>query len=748
VATQPPIDGDPVRARTLAGLTAVALSSLTLQTPASADTPVFNTARSDAPVVLTGQQLPAWSGPSADGVAAPYPSGSLKADGGDGVRSAHNGTLVVPPATGANTDQISAWRWSGSAWTEVPVQVDQRFPNFLANGHSDFAVYSGTDKELTYAWAPDGHATGEEAWKKIFGQCSARYANPATLATDIATASATTSGPIPAYTPASGETAADYTHAMADPVPTLDNDDEIAFQAGDAGSAAPTGQAAPAGTTPGSGQTVAVADPTTGATGYVYLFLNPTGSSFNASNGYVQMTRNADADQWIDRDTFSPGSTEQLGSSNTGYGPNLQGTVCQGPNGAIPPTAIKDRFPRDGVSVTTDRYKVTASGRWMVRGYQVAKPGRPGVYGPDLIDRWKGRAFQQSPDSTVSVVGFEDEQVNWEANAGLLGWRQGPVRAIREIWGADSGTNVTKTETYYRNTDSYRYRVRVHPIPPDGLYTSWDYNKGVAARYYNTIKAAGVPIDGINDDTGQVDELPVVGGPAFLDTPDPTFDLASAVERPEEVAGAGDAGALAFVFEFKGATSAANAAAVPYYRDDACLDDGTGDDPVVRPKPGEAATDQGTKDGYVAYWKAHGAPSTLTYADLTCDPGNTDSSVPQWKKTPFQGAFASHGIHFFTTHDSDNGTAGVPVDEVDGQQWRYAIPESAPANWIGGDPTKVNYALNVIAPLQPLAYPYGTAAPSVDVPEVPYALAVPALLLAVLGTFFYRRRRASVASCR
>ena len=53
------------------------------------------------------------------------------------------------------------------------------------------------------------------------------------------------------------------------------------------------------------------------------------------------------------------------------------------------------------------------------------------------------------------------------------------MRAIREIWGADSGTNVTKTETFYRDAITYRYRVRVHPIPPDGLYTSWDYNHDV-----------------------------------------------------------------------------------------------------------------------------------------------------------------------------------------------------------------------------------------------------------------------------
>ena len=28
----------------------------------------------------------------------------------------------------------------------------------------------------------------------------------------------------------------------------------------------------------------------------------------------------------------------------------------------------------------------------------------PRRYGPDLIDRWKGRAFQSSPDSSISVV--------------------------------------------------------------------------------------------------------------------------------------------------------------------------------------------------------------------------------------------------------------------------------------------------------------------------------------------------------
>ncbi len=45
--------------------------------------------------------------------------------------------------------QIGAYRWDGQRFVEVPVQVDERFPYFLANGQSSFSTYSGTDEELT-----------------------------------------------------------------------------------------------------------------------------------------------------------------------------------------------------------------------------------------------------------------------------------------------------------------------------------------------------------------------------------------------------------------------------------------------------------------------------------------------------------------------------------------------------------------------------------------------------------------------
>jgi hypothetical protein len=597
-------------------------------------------ARQVEPIVLTGADLPSWSRLPAVTVCAPYPSGTT------GGRDAHNGTTVVPPdlRTGVAVDDVVAFRWTGVAWVEIPVQVDQRFQYCLSNPPSGFSFYSGTDLELTYAW-------DVESWKKTGGQCVAAYP------------------PGAAPTP--------------DPVATLDDDDEVAFMASDAGQQAPLALLGPPGTS--NGQAVAVIDPLdpTHPT-FVYLFLRAGGSSFDASNGYVDYTRDANADEWIDRYSIAAGDPEVLGVSNTGYGPNLPGSVCRTavspdypntPDGA--PRASTDRFVRDGTTVTTDAYAWRATGRWMVRGLRIAKPGQPGVYGPDLLDRWKGRAFQQSPDSTISLVGFEDEQVNWEANSALLGERVGPVRALRETWGADSGTNVTKTETFYRDAIAYRYHVRVHPIPPDGLYTSWDYNHGVAARYYNILKPNGVAIDGVNDDVGNVDG--VFGIPAFFDAPDPTFNVPSAILNWEQISGAGDAGSLVYILELKGATTLVNPAVVPYYRDDACLDDGTGDDPVPRPWPGEASTDPRVQAGYSA------ANGGTPYAQLACGQR--------------QGAWGAHGIHYFVTADSDNAASPEVLTEIDAQQWQFTVPTPAPAN------VAQPYANTIILPLQTVVTP-------------------------------------------
>ncbi len=664
-------------------------------------------------VVLTGAQLSAWSVPAAFGTPNPYPSGALLdqcpdpfdaacdpileqlrnlVPNSEPVRDAHNGTLLYPlaglPAPGGTpVDEIAAYAWSGDAWHEIPVQVDERMPYFLANGNSTFSIYSGTDSELSYVW-------DTEAWGMTQGTCSKAYDG------DAADNGVNEGVAVP--TP--------------DPIAGLDADDEIVFMAADAGELAPVGST-PDGVD-GAGQQVALVDPLDPSTQrFVYLFRKAGGSSFRDRQTYVRYARAADADEWIDRRRFADDDPEKLGTSNTNYGANLTGTVCVDSLAQYHGDAAacsfdvasgryqcpsSDRFPRDAVTVSTDQYRWQSSGRWMVRDLRIRAPGETAggdAYWqgrPDLIDRWKGRAFQQSPDSVISLVGFEDEQVNWEGNASLLGERCGPVRCIRETWGADSGTNVTKTETFYRDAIAYRYRVRVHPIPPDGLYTSWDYNRsamvptaeeasaGVAGgRYYTLLRPQGVPIDGINDDVGNVDGfVPLFGFcpssdgvvppnadgrcPAFVDVPDPTFNPPLAFDNWEQVSAKGDGGSLVYTFLLRGATTLLNPLVVPYYRDDACLDDGTGDDPVPRPYPGDDSGSDKVRNAYVALARDAGAAPDLSYDDLRCDQR--------------QGAHAAHGLHFFVTHDSDNAFTPLTATEIDGEQWQFIAPTAQPQN--------------------------------------------------------------------
>ena len=704
-------------------LVAAAVPAAALTHTAAATSGPLAIARDAAPVVLTGAQIPQWAAPPAEGLAKTYPSGTNQEAGSsepkqfyDPVRTAHNGTIQVPPTpptvTPVHPDDVAAYAWTGGAWKQIPVQVDQRFPYFLANGHSAFSFYSGTDEELTYSWAPDAHDAGEEAWKKMFGDCTSRFAANVDEVNAAIAAGYLSLGP--------QETAADYLASMQDPQPLFDADDELSFLAGDAGSQAPTGTALPPGAA--NGQVVTISDPLDpGNVRYVYLVTQPGGSSYDATNGYVKMQRDSDSLTWLDKDSFAKGADDGIGVSNGSYGPNLPGTVCTtaagNPDGLNVANGVarlsKDRQPRDDFTVTTPTYSEHASGRWLVQGYQVHKPD--GSWTPNIIARWKGRAFQQNPDSDVSVVGFEDEQVNWEMNSALLGWRSGPVRAIREVWGADSGTNVTKTETYYRDADTYAYHLRVHPIPPDGLYTDWAYRPGVATRYYNMAQQTGVAIDGQPDTSAnEIDQVPVTGQNAYVNSCDPKFTLCSAMDNPEEVAGQGFG--LVYEFELTGPTAVAgNAAVVPYYRDDACFDDGTGDAPAPRPWPGERSDDQKVHDGYVAYWQHYWDnhlqwqrfPRPTSFADLKCQPQlavggdpTRNPATPPWQIMPFSGAIGEHGVHFFATQDSDNATLPKSVDEVDGQQWRFSVPMATPTNVL------LPYGANVSAKLVPVVAPY------------------------------------------
>ena len=152
--------------------------------------------------------------------------------------------------------------------------------------------------------------------------------------------------------------------------------------------------------------------------------------AFDASNGYVQYKRDANADFF-----------EKSESSYKGYGNARRGVVCDAEGNVI---GNDERHrPRDYATVTTDRYRFRYDGRWLLTSIRIS-PDDGATYGPDLVDRWKARAFQQDPSSETPCCGYEEEDTNWGGSSTLLGERVGPVRAIRETWGADSGTNVIR----------------------------------------------------------------------------------------------------------------------------------------------------------------------------------------------------------------------------------------------------------------------------------------------------------------
>src|SRR4051794_8527759 len=139
--------------------------------------------------------------------------------------AAQNGVLA-----GTDVDRILGYRWDKKAgkWRQIPVQVDEVFTRYLDNSRSGFALYSGQDQHTTYAYDREGFRYTDNAPEN---PCVAipRMVNGVRL------------------------------KAMPDPVPGLDNNDEIAFMYGDAGPRAPLGTPLPDGIA--DAQLVTVADP-------------------------------------------------------------------------------------------------------------------------------------------------------------------------------------------------------------------------------------------------------------------------------------------------------------------------------------------------------------------------------------------------------------------------------------------------------------------------------------------------------
>jgi hypothetical protein len=627
--------------------------------------------RSVEPVVLTGSQLPGWSaGPE---ISAREPTQPINSDctndEGDGLSHNCSEPSRIPnnPNVGADVDRLLGYRWDGAAnaFVQIPFQVDERFTRYISNLASNcieagpfcvgFGAYAGADAQLSYAYDRD-------SYKYVAGECSAELKSDEDPAPD------------------------------PDPVKGLDDNDELAFLYRDAGGQAPPSAPLPHGIS--ELRKIRVDDPSApdSAPVYAYVGLATPGTTPPATDSYMRYTRDESADRYAE--------------TSDNYGNAPRGPVCDAEGEVLVGKENVPRRPLDTAWVLSPRYAFRYAGRWILRGVRVAPGDRttpldsPEAYGPPLLDQWKARAYAQAREDEVPCCGFENEQTNWGRTSVTLGELSGPVRVIRTTWGSDSGTNTVRHEILYPDLIVQQAFLRVHPIPPlGGIFSYWDHTAGVITKYYNPQNPEGVAVDGANDeeivgtmhvdvrdDGVQVtdeDDVPVIGPTtvsvppggadggclgecANFDVNDPTHQASGALNW-EQVSG--PHGSMVFRTGFTEITpgNAQGLASLPYYRDDACFDDGTGID------PGPA--------------KTNSAPSTL----------------PCWGPTktaadgPFrQGLIGAHGQQLLFAAETDNLALTTPVNEMSIETRMVVLP---------GDPGNVGqrYGLGGDLPLQATA---------------------------------------------
>jgi hypothetical protein len=636
--------------------------------PGVATGPLVTPGRETDPVVLTGAEFPTWAAPADVTVKAPDTGGpECQGLGNDCTHNTYEdpdlSTQAVLDSEGVPVDRLLAYRFDGAEFSQIPFQVDEVFTRYLSNNASGFSFYSMVDQHTTYAFEREGFRWTESATD------DACLAAPAS---DVAT----------------------------DPVPGLDTLDELVFMARDAGEQISSDATLPEGIE--EVYEVAVVDPhRPESPGYVYVALaaeDGPAPAFDASNGYVRYERDADADVFL----FSQ-------SSYRDYGNAPHGAWWDPASGTCRTDELRQRRPGDQATVATPRYRFRYEGRWLMTELQVsADAAGDWTYGTDLVDRWKARAFQQRPGGETPCCGYEEEENNWGGSSQLLGELSGPVRTIRETWGADSGTNVVRRETFYRDEIRQKTYLRVHPIPPiDGIYAQWDHNAGAVETYYNPHVPDGVAIDGRNDEVfgntylhlsaegilldgdDSVSDLIrdindgtplVIGDPEpgrcsdcvsnDVDTADPLFSGPNALLAWEQIAG--PHGTLVTRWSSEDVTpgGAAHAPfALPYYRDDACFDDGTGADPGPHLNP------RRTDDGEFALWTdADGEQHERECWDVDRhreDPGYAaDLGTARFT----QGSIGTHGMHLLLIADSDNAATTLPLTEINAEQRMVVLP--------------------------------------------------------------------------
>jgi hypothetical protein len=678
----------------IAAFGAAAASGAAAPAPLPVVDPTVAPNRAVEPIVLTGASFPDIAVPQNGTAKAPF-TDEISCPAGPGSNTdncAHNeysppevdtsGVQNQLPVKGVYPSQVLGYRWAPrlQRFIQIPFQVDKVFTRYLQNSASGFGWYSGADQHTTFQWDREAF----RAYPDPNDPCHALYKPPA-----------------------------------KDPIRYFDTNDEIAFMYSDSGPKAPRHAPRPKGIW--AVRAIKITDPLNRRSRprYVYVMVaapNGPKPAYNASNGYVRYLRDpAGSPHPADEYVYSQSSYSNYGNAPTG-------DICGAPSPGHPygtpildssgkPVIARHR-PLDTATAMTPRYNFRYDGRWLMTGIGIS-PDNRGLrrsdYGPNVVDRWKARAFAQDPSSKTPCCGFEEEDTHWGGSSALMGERVGPVRALRATWGADSGTNVVRMEAFYADQMRMKNWLRVHVIPPlDGIYAQWDFRAGRMTRYYNPNVPNGVAVDGRNDTAfgnlddpcnqnynGQNEGTGIQGTGTPLDgtdpnqtyrqiyqgtgicssgwpyhqsinVADPTFESLNASLQWNETAGPW--GTIVDRYQVDRVTDLTpgglpqSMMALPYYRDDSCFDDGTGSDPGPRIDPGSANEPRTYAD-----------PATGTPLPRKCW-GPANGIPAPGDQRYYQGDIGTHGLHLLFQLESDNARQTVPVDEIVSEQRMTMLP--------------------------------------------------------------------------
>jgi hypothetical protein len=267
----------------------------------------------------------------------------------------------------------------------------------------------------------------------------------------------------------------------ADPNPDVDRDDEIVFMARDAFGRAPAGEPDPRGVKPGSGFEVRVTDPLDAdAAGWVYLFVQQGSLDPAAGRDYVDYDFDLLAGEYPEDYDFDGGPGDPIGDP---------------PENPAPPANPENS------RVTTPFYSEHFLDRWITDQLQIRAGGATGA---DILDR--NRVGVQFVNDTLNPCPRQ-ENTFAAGHGAFVSNIDGPVRAIRDYIGANSGIYTQRRQVFYDRREDLTTFLRVHPLPvgsqEGGFGDVLDYTAGATGMTYrNSLmnpSSPAVAIDGNPD---------------------------------------------------------------------------------------------------------------------------------------------------------------------------------------------------------------------------------------------------------